>query len=96
MTFLISAIAILSLISNGIFTWYIKRLLSFQEDVSIELAENIYAFQDSLEKLLDTDVLSGEPTLVKLLEDVKEFGISTEEIRLKLIPNKFINEEEEA
>ena len=85
-------IAGMSLVANGVLIWYIRKLLAVQEDLSVELAENIYAFQEELEGLLDTDVLTGEPTLVKLLEDVREFGVNTENIRLKLIPQ--INEDE--
>ena len=85
MLILMTFIAGLSLSANMILIWYIRKLLTVQEDVAVELAENIYAFQGELEGLLDTDVLTGEPTLVKLLDDVKEFGISTENIRLRLI-----------
>tara|TARA_R100000152_G_C6735465_1_gene159682 strand:- start:608 stop:829 length:222 start_codon:yes stop_codon:yes gene_type:complete len=68
--------------------WYIRKLISIQEDISTELAENIGVFQGELESLLNTDVLTGEPTLVKLLDDVREFGATTEELKLRLIPNE--------
>ena len=95
MTILISIIAGLSLLANGILIWYIRKLMAIQEDTAVELVENINAFQDELEKLLDTDVLAGEPTLMKLLDDVKQLGADTEDIRLRLIPDQ-INEKEEA
>ena len=92
-TILISIMAGLSMVVNGILIWYIRRLMAIQEDTAIELVENINVFQGELESLLDTDVLTGEPTLVKLLDDVRQFGADTEDIRLRLIPNQ-INEEE--
>ena len=81
-----------SLICNGVLLWYIRKLMELQEDLNTELAENINVFQGELETLLDTDVLSGEPTLMKLMDDIREFGANTEDIRLRLIPN---NEKEE-
>jgi len=77
-----------SISANAVLIWYIKKLLSLQEETASELVENINVFQDELEKLLNTDVLTGEPTLMKLLDDVKQFGVSTEEIKLRLIPNE--------
>lgn len=81
-------VAGVSISANAVLIWYIKKLLSLQEETASELVENINVFQDELEKLLNTDVLTGEPTLVKLLDDVKQFGINTEEIKLRLIPNE--------
>ena len=95
MTILISIIAGSSLVVNGILIWYIRKLMTMHEDITLELAENISVFQDELENILNTDVLTGEPTLVKLLDDVKQFGADTEDIKLRLIPNQ-INENEEA
>ena len=86
MTIFLSIMTVLSLAANGVLIWYIKKLLTEQDEMNIELSENIYAFQDELQTLLNTDVLAGEPTLVKLLDDVREFGDKTEEIRLRLIP----------
>ena len=88
MTIFLSVMTVLSLTANGVLIWYIRKLLTAQDEISIELSENIYAFQDELQTLLNTDVLAGEPTLVKLLDDVREFGEKTEEIRLRLIPNQ--------
>lgn len=88
MTIFLSVMTVLSLTANGVLIWYIRKLLTAQDEISIELSENIYAFQDELQILLNTDVLAGEPTLVKLLDDVREFGEKTEEIRLRLIPNQ--------
>jgi len=85
---LLWAVVSVSLICNGMLVWYIRKLIAIQEDINTELAENISVFQQELESLLDTDVLTGEPTLVKLLEDVREFGATTEEIKLRLIPNE--------
>tara|TARA_B100000287_G_scaffold431289_1_gene488248 strand:- start:1273 stop:1557 length:285 start_codon:yes stop_codon:yes gene_type:complete len=85
---LVWSITCLSLACNGILVWYIRKLISIQEDISTELAENIGVFQGELESLLNTDVLTGEPTLVKLLDDVREFGATTEELKLRLIPNE--------
>ena len=62
--------------------------MTIHEDTTTELAENINAFQNELEELLNTDVLSGEPTLIKLLDDVRQFGSDTEEIRKRLIPEE--------
>ena len=77
-----------SFIANGILIWYIRRLMTLQEDTAAELVENINVFQDELESLLNTDVLAGEPTLIKLLDDVRELGVNTEEIKLRLIPDE--------
>lgn len=88
MTIFLSVMTVLSLTANGVLIWYIRKLLTAQDEISIELSENIYAFQDELQTLLNTDVLAGEPTLVKLLDDVREFGEKTEEIRLRLIPTQ--------
>jgi hypothetical protein len=82
-----------SLVCNGILFWYIRKLMELQENLNTELLENINVFQGELETLLDTEVLSGEPTLMKLMDDIREFGSNTEEIRLRLIPNE--NEEKE-
>tara|TARA_B100000424_G_scaffold271098_1_gene272473 strand:- start:1075 stop:1392 length:318 start_codon:yes stop_codon:yes gene_type:complete len=88
MTIALSIMTVLSLAANGILIWYVRKLLSAQDEMNTELSENIYAFQDELQTLLNTDVLAGEPTLIKLLDDVREFGEKTEEIRLRLIPNQ--------
>ena len=80
--------AALSLTANCILVWYIRKIMTIHEDTTAELAENINAFQGELEKLLDTDVLAGEPTLMKLLDDVRQFGSDTEEIRTRLIPEE--------
>ena len=84
----LSIMTVLSLTANGVLVWYIRKLLTAQDEISIELSENIFAFQDELQTLLNTDVLAGEPTLIKLLDDVREFGDKTEEIRIRLIPNQ--------
>ena len=75
-----------SLALNGVLIWYIRKLMDMQEETAAELVENINVFQDELEKLLNTDVLTGEPVLVKLLDDVRQLGVDTEEIKLRLIP----------
>ena len=77
-----------SFVANGVLVWYIRKLMALQEDSAAELVENINVFQDELEKLLSTDVLSGEPTLIKLLDDARQLGIDTEEIKLRLIPEE--------
>ena len=77
-----------SFVANGVLVWYIRKLMTLQEDSAAELVENINVFQDELEKLLNTDVLSGEPTLIKLLDDARQLGIDTEEIKLRLIPEE--------
>ena len=94
MTIIMSILASLSLMANGVLIWYIRKLMTIHEDTAVELAENISVFQDELENLLNTEVLSGEPTLVKLLDDVRQFGAETEDIRLRLIPNQNNTEEE--
>jgi hypothetical protein len=81
-------VAAASIAANAVLIWYIKRLLTLQEETAVELVENISVFQDELESLLNTDVLTGEPTLMKLLDDVKQFGANTEEIKLRLIPEE--------
>ena len=87
MDYIVYSLAVLSLFLNVTLVWYIRKLLSINEENSIELAENISVFQDELEKLLEMDVLTGEPVLVKLLDDVRQLGQDTEEIRTRLIPN---------
>ncbi len=62
--------------------------MMLQDEAAAELVENINVFQDELEGLLNTDVLTGEPTLIKLLEDVRQLGVNTEEIKLRLIPEE--------
>lgn len=84
---IIYVVAALSLLVNLTLVWYVRKLMTINENNSVELAENISVFQSELEKLLDMDVLTGEPVLVKLLDDVRELGASTEEIRLRLISN---------
>ena len=61
MTIFLSVMTVLSLTANGVLIWYIRKLLTAQDEISIELSENIYAFQDELQTLLNTDVLAGEP-----------------------------------
>ena len=88
MDYVVYSLATLSFILNVTLVWYIRKLMAINEDNNIELAESISVFQDELEKLLDMDVLTGEPILVKLLDDVRQLGQDTEEIRTRLIPNK--------
>ena len=87
MTILICVLAAVSLTGNAMLVWYIRKLMAIQEDLNTELVENINVFQGELQKLLETDVLSGEPTLIKLLDDIREFGVNTEDIRFRLIPD---------
>ena len=65
-----------------------------KEEASAELSEEIYVFQEHLESILQSDAFMGEPTLEKLLDDIRGFGQSTENIRLRLIPEKTNNIEE--
>ena len=90
----ISILATLSLTLNVTLVWYVRKLLSLQEDMSAELSEEIYVFQEHLESILQSDAFMGEPTLEKLLDDIRGFGQSTENIRLRLIPEKTNNIEE--
>jgi hypothetical protein len=87
MTILIWILATVSLTGNAMLVWYIKKLMVIQEDLNAELVENINVFHGELQKLLETDVLSGEPTLIKLLDDIRELGANTEDIRFRLIPD---------
>ena len=87
MVITLSILAGVSLTINFVMTWYIKKLLIMQEDMTSELYEEIVVFQDHIEGILSTDVFAGEPTLVKLLDDIRAFAESTENVRVKLIPS---------
>ena len=82
----LSIIATLSLVFNFTLVWYVRKLLLTQEEISSELYEEILVFQEYLEAVLNTDVMAGEPTLIKLLDDVRNFAESTERIRMRLVP----------
>ena len=80
-------LAATSLVVNGMMVWYIRKLIQFQEDTNAELVEDIEVFHEKLEALLKSDVFMGEPSLTRLLDDIREFGDNTEDIRLRLIPD---------
>ncbi len=76
----------LSVSTNVVLVWYIKRLMSNLEDATMELVENIDVFQGNLEQILNTDLVAGEPIVMQLLDDVKLLGAQTENIKNRLLP----------
>ena len=76
----------LSVSTNVVLVWYIKRLMSNLEDATMELVENIDVFQGNLEQILNTDLVAGEPIVKQLLDDVKLLGAQTENIKNRLLP----------
>lgn len=95
MEIIIYVIAALSVIINLILSWYIMKLLSKVDDITLELTENINAFQNNLEQILQLEIVAGEPIVMQLLEDVRTLGQQTDNIKNELIMARQTEEEAE-
>ncbi len=93
MSYLWFALFIVSLALNGVFIWYIRKLIKQFTDA----IENAVAFNDFIDEylahltaILEMDAYVGEPTIENLLKHTKDMAS-----KLKEIGNPFSLEQED-
>jgi len=93
MSYLWFSLFALSLILNGVFIWYVRKLIKqFRDAIENAVAFNefIDEYQSHLAAVLEMDAYVGEPTIENLWKHTKDVSA-----RVKEIGNPFSLEQEE-
>jgi hypothetical protein len=93
MSYLWFGLFIASTILNGVFVWYVRKLIrQFREAIENAVAFNefIEEYESHLAAVLEMDAYVGEPTIENLLKHTKDVAS-----KLKEIGNPFTLEQED-
>ena len=74
---------VVSIIANGVFIWYIRKLIKqFRDAIESAVAfdEFIEEYKMHLEAILEMDAYVGEPTIENLLKHTKDVSSKIKEI----------------
>ena len=82
MIYFVSIIALLSVAINVALFWYIRKLLSYTQEMLgdfIDLSEEVLTFGEHLDSVYKMDRFYGDTTLEQMLEHTKELNVFLKE-----------------